>query len=106
MEIGNQLEAAVDQMHKLVKSDLVTKLKDANEATVRLLIIDEVLSILGWQKHEYEPEKVTSTGDYTDYRLSIENQPRLIVEAKRIAVIETFPKTIQQPEYSNSYLYS
>jgi len=66
MENNNQLEAAADQIQKLVKSDLVTELRGANEAKVRLLIIDEVLGILGWQKHEYEPEQMTSTGGYTD----------------------------------------
>jgi len=106
IELNGQLEAAANQLDKLVKSDLVNKLRGANEAKVRLLVIDEVLSILGWQKHEYEPEMVTSTGRYTDYRLSIEDQPRLIVEAKRIGIIEPFPKGIQQSEYSNAYLYN
>jgi len=54
IELNGQLEAAANQLDKLVKSDLVNKLRGANEAKVRLLVIDEVLSILGWQKHEYE----------------------------------------------------
>ena len=106
MEYKDRLDIAAEQMNRLVKSDLVNKLRDANEATVRLLIIDEVLNVLGWDKNEYQPEQVTSKGGYTDYRLSIENQPRLIVEAKRIGTIEPFPKSIQQPQYSNSYLYN
>ena len=106
MEYRDRLDTAIEQMDKLVKSDLVNKLRGANEAMVRLLIIDEVLNILGWDKHEYQLEKVTSNGGYTDYRLSIENQPRLIVEAKRLGTVEPFPRSIQQSQYSNSYLYN
>ncbi|HZO75273.1 MAG TPA: hypothetical protein VFB60_23905 [Ktedonobacteraceae bacterium] len=95
MDANSQLEHAVSQMKQLVDGELVNKLCGENEATIRLLIIDEVLSILGWQRHEYKPEKVTSTGNYTDYRLSIENQARLIVEAKRIGFIGSFPKSIR-----------
>jgi len=69
MEYINQVEAAANQMERLVKGDLVNKLREANEASVRLLIINEVLGILGWDKHEYHPEQVTSTGDFTDYRM-------------------------------------
>jgi hypothetical protein len=105
MDASSQRESAVNQMKHLVGSDLVNTLRGENEATVRLCMIDEVLSLVGWQKHDYKPERITSTGRYTDYRLSIENQPRLIVEAKRIGAIEPFPKSIRLPQYTNSFLY-
>jgi predicted type IV restriction endonuclease len=99
------LNNAVNRMQELVKSNPVKQLRGANEAKTRLLIIDEVLSILGWSKNEYEPEQATSTRSYTDYRLTIDGQPRLIVEAKRIGVVNPLPKSIQRPEYFNSFLY-
>ncbi|HEY1353660.1 MAG TPA: hypothetical protein VGF67_28970 [Ktedonobacteraceae bacterium] len=105
MDARSQLEAAATRMKLLVESDLVNTLRAENEATVRLRIVDEVLSILGWQKHEYGLERVTSTGGYTDYRLSIENQTRLIVEAKRIGIMQPFLKAVRQPQYTNFFLY-
>jgi GTPase SAR1 family protein len=100
------LNNAVHRMQELIKSNPVKQLQGANEAKTRLLIIDEVLSLLGWSKNEYEPEQATSTRSYTDYRLTIEGQPRLIVEAKRIGVVNPLPKSIQRPEYFNSFLYN
>ena len=41
----------------------------ANEAKTRLLIIDEVLKILGWDSSEFNPEAHTSTNGYIDYLL-------------------------------------
>ena len=76
------------------------------QGPTRLLIIDEVLSILGWSKIEYDPERSTSTGTYTDYRLTLDGESRLIVEAKRIGVIQPLPKTLQRPEYANSFLFN
>ncbi len=106
MEHNSQIEDAANQMQELIRSGIINKLRNANEAEVRLLVIDEVLRILGWSKHEYEPELITSTGGFTDYRLSIDDNPRLIVEAKRIGTIEPFPKSVRRHEYTNSYLYS
>ncbi len=58
-------------------------LQNANEAATRLLIIDEVLITLGWEKEDFNPEVNAAKAGYIDYLLSIENVPRLIVEAKR-----------------------
>lgn len=68
--------------------DKNTFLYKANEATTRLLIIDKVLEILGWDKKDFNPEIHARGAGYLDYLLSIENVPRLIVEAKRTG--ETF----------------
>jgi hypothetical protein len=75
----NQIEIAANKMGELVRSDLIKTLERANEAKTRLLIIDEVLDILGWSKSEYEPELATAVGGYTDYRLTIEGQARLMM---------------------------
>src|SRR5450755_627528 len=104
MPSSDYFDDAINQLSKLIKSHPVKQLQGANEAKTRLLIIDEVLTILGWSKSEYEPEQATSVGSYTDYRLTIDGQPRLIVEAKRLGIINPLPKTIQRPEYANSFL--
>ncbi|GHO53261.1 hypothetical protein [Ktedonobacter robiniae] len=100
------VEDAAAKMNLLVESEVIRKLQGANEAKTRLLIIDEVLSILGWSKDEYEPEQVTTIKSYTDYRLTIDGQPRLIVEAKRVGAVNPLPKNIQSRQYANSFLFN
>ncbi len=63
-----------------------TFLHSANEATTRLLIIDKVLSALGWDNEDFNPETHARETGYLDYLLSIDNVPRLIVEAKRTGI--------------------
>ena len=94
MSTNTQIEDAAKRMGKLVSSGIVNQIHNANEAKTRLMIIDTVLDILGWSKDEYEPELATELGNYTDYRLIIEGQPRLIVEAKRIGIFNALPRTI------------
>ncbi len=55
MEYRDRLDIAAEQMDRLVKSDLLNKLREANEATVRLLIIDEVLIPVCVQKGNSYP---------------------------------------------------
>ena len=105
MPTNNQIEDAARRMRELVHSDIVNQIRHANEAKTRLMIIDTVLDILGWSKGEYEPEMTTELGNYTDYRLTIEGQGRLIVEAKRIGLFNALPRTLQKPEFQNSFLY-
>ncbi len=106
MATSNNIEQAAIKMQDLVKSDLARRIKGANEAKTRLLLIDEILDILGWPKMDFNPEEATSTGGYTDYRLTIDNAPRLIVEAKRIGLVEPLPRSIQNSDYANSFLSS
>ena len=106
MSNQSHIEAAAKRMQNLANNDINNKLHGKNEATTRLLIIDEVLDILGWSKTEYNPEQITSTGGYTDYRLTIDGQPRLIVEAKRIGLFEPLPRTLQNTDYANSFLHN
>ncbi len=106
MPSGDYFDEAINRFRTLIKSHPAKQLQGANEAKTRLLVIDEVLAILGWAKTEYEPEQATSVGSYTDYRLTLDGQPCLIVEAKRIGVVAPLPKTIQRPEYANSFLFT
>jgi predicted kinase len=106
MPNSDPFEEAINRMRALVNSHFTKQLQGANEAKTRLLIIDEVLNLLGWTKTEFEPEQATPVGTYTDYRLTLEGQPRLIVEAKRVGVIAPLPKAIQRPEYANSFLFT
>ena len=63
--------------------DSAHKLHESNEAETRLLIIDEILQAIGWNKDDFHPE-YSANGEYIDYLLTVDNIPRLIVEAKRI----------------------
>ncbi len=71
---------------KKENDDRNTSLHNANEAKTRLLVIDRVLEVLGWNKADFNPETHARETGYLDYLLSIENVPRLIVEAKRTGV--------------------
>lgn len=102
----SSVEEAAIKMQELVKSNIAQRLNEANEAETRLLLIDRVLNLLGWPPEEYNPEKRTSTGGYTDYLLSVDGQPRLIVEAKRFGLVPRMPRQLQNAQYQNSYLYN
>ena len=99
-----KVEEAAFQMRELAASDIATRLQSANEAETRLLLIDRVLSILGWNLEEYNPEQPTPSGHYTDYRLTIDRQQRLIVEAKRYGRVQPISKRLQRAQYTNGYL--
>ncbi len=77
----------------------------ANEAQTRLLVIDEVLELLGWDKSEFNPERAVGGAGFTDYALSIEDNPRLVVEAKRIGLTFVASRQrLKKVEYPLSYL--
>ena len=76
----------------------------ANEATTRLLIIDEILQILGWQKKDFNPETYCKGAGFLDYLLKNGAVSRLVVEAKKGG--NTFNSPSQQltkQEYKTSY---
>ncbi len=78
---------------------------EANEAESRLLVIDEILNILGWNKEEFIPEAYCRTAGYADYILSTERTPRLVVEAKKIGATFGLPtSSLTSNEYTVSYL--
>jgi predicted type IV restriction endonuclease len=73
----------------LLKDVSALRLADANEATTRLKLIDEILfDVLGWTKDDVEvEERVTEDGktQFIDY-LCRTAQTSLLIEAKRISV--------------------
>lgn len=77
----------------------------ANEATTRLIIIDEILRILGWNSEEFNPETHTSTNGYIDYLLKHNSTPKLVVEAKKIGLTFCTPSSRKPThhEYTVSY---
>ncbi len=101
----SRVEEAAEQMRELVNSNPTQRLQNSNEAETRLLLVDRILAILGWAPEEYKPEQPTSTGGYTDYLLTLDGQPRLIVEAKKKGYLQPLSVNIQNPQYTNSYLY-
>lgn len=100
-------ERAHSQLKALIKKYQEQKdsLQDGNEAKTRLLLIDEVLKILGWDESEFNPEAKSGTAGYIDYLLEYDGKPCLVVEAKKYGI--TFSsnnkKTITKHEYPVSY---
>ncbi|HFU1699797.1 TPA: hypothetical protein ACH4YC_004791, partial [Klebsiella quasipneumoniae] len=99
-------EKAFEKFKTLQENYITHKetLFEANEAEIRLLMIDEILQILGWKKEEFTPEAFCGTSGYADYILSIERNPRLVVEAKKIGVTFGLPtSSLTSNEYTVSY---
>ncbi|HEN3610819.1 TPA: hypothetical protein U5E44_004084, partial [Yersinia enterocolitica] len=78
------------QENFIIHKDLIF---EANEAEVRLIVIDRILSLLGWEKEEFSPEAFCNTAGYADYILTTERSSRLVVEAKKVGVTFGFPTT-------------
>ena len=105
--LGMSREKAFEKFKEVRERYIARKdiLFEANEAESRLLVIDEILNILGWNKEEFTPEAYCRTAGYADYILSTERTPRLVVEAKKIGVTFGLPKnTLTLNEYSVAYL--
>jgi len=102
--MAGKMEEASERMWQLVNDPAVGRLQEANEAETRLLLVDRVLGILGWPADEYKPEAPIAGGGYTDYRLTVDRQQRLIVEAKKYGRILPLPKVLKGQQYSNSFL--
>jgi len=84
------------------------ELKILNEAATRLLIIDRILISLGWERNSFHPEEFVGMTGYTDYKLEVDEIPRLIVEAKKAG--NTFTDSRQrlgkESRYKLGYLRS
>jgi hypothetical protein len=105
MQNNNSAEHAARQLRELIDTNIVEDLQGANEAETRLRLVDEVLALLGWNKAEYNPERATSLGDYTDYLLAVDGVSRLIVEAKRVGRVPPPKTTLMSPTYEIQYLH-
>jgi hypothetical protein len=85
----------------------IDKLYQANEAKTRLLIINTVLNALGWSNESFNPEEYAGQVGYTDYLLTIDSVPRMVVEAKRGGQTFREPTTqLKRHTYKLSYLRS
>ncbi|GGB21183.1 P-loop NTPase fold protein [Agarivorans gilvus] len=98
---------ALEKFTKLIsqhREDLAG-ISSANEATTRLLIIDDILAILGWKKTDYNPEKWLSNAGFTDYLLTSKGTPRLVVEAKKTGqTFKSLTKNTSKTDYEIRYL--
>lgn len=82
-------------------------LHSANEATTRLLLVDEFLQAIGWSKSEFHPEEAAGQVGYSDYLLTAEGTPRIVVEAKRTGHTFSSPaKSHTKQSYALNYLRS
>jgi hypothetical protein len=80
-------------------------LGELNEAATRLLLVDELLLLLGWDKADFHPETKVGVKSFTDYSLSAGAATRIIVEAKRTG--HTFSSTksvLRKSEYELGYM--
>ncbi len=86
--------------------DRINSLKDeeANEASTRLQLVDDILLALGWAKNEFNPEANTGISNYTDYLIKINKTPHLVVEAKKIGIMFSLPQTLNRKEYTAKFL--
>lgn len=107
LTILSQKEVALKKLQEVAETfkDRESSIHSANEAKTRLLVIDEILKVLGWNSDEFNPETHTSTNGYIDYLLKHNNVPKLVVEAKKIGLTFCTPTSRKptQHEYTVSY---
>lgn len=72
---------------------------DANEASVRLKVIDEIVfEVLDWEKSEVDVEKYVRETGFADYVFTIGKHVALVLEAKRSSIAFTMPEGLFKPE--------
>jgi hypothetical protein len=79
-------------------------LHELNEAATRLLVIDRILEAIGWDKEQFNPEEYSGSAGYTDYLLKVDDEPRLIVEAKKSGQTFFSNKRLAKTEYHLGYV--
>lgn len=99
-------ERAFENLKNIYSGIGKQNLYEANEAETRLLVIDKVLSLLGWDEECFHPESKTYSGQYLDYLLTDNNVPRLIVEAKRIGATFNASQNLKKNTYKLGYIRS
>ncbi len=87
-------------------SENIEDLALVNEAATRLLVIDEILGALGWDRTEFNPEHKTHTGQFIDYLLTVDGYGKCIVEAKRVGKTFFHSKRLNRTSYTISFLMS
>jgi hypothetical protein len=81
-----------------VKCKADKRLRQANEASTRVELIDGVLKALGWPSFDAAREVPSGTGRFLDYELRTSREPWMVVEAKRVEA--TFELSIPAPKGS------
>jgi hypothetical protein len=82
------------------------RIHEANEAKTRVILIDSILNALGWENNDFNPETPAGS-EYIDYLLSVDGNPKVIVEAKRLGNTFASPaKQLREVSYSLSYFKS
>lgn len=76
-------EARAEVESALSRFGRTRRLSEANEQTTRCELIDAILNALGWGAGTFDREVPSGAGDYLDYELKSQNEPWLVVEAKR-----------------------
>jgi predicted transport protein len=98
------LSAAVQ--HALDTAEKLKQAGSGNEANTRALVIDPVLSALGWNLMDFDVvhrEYAVYDGTFLDYALKIDGAPRLFVEAKAVGKSLSDPKFVSQTiNYANN----
>jgi hypothetical protein len=89
-----ELKEAVEEAFSKFKAD--RRLRQANEATTRVELIDRVLQAVDWPSFEVDREVPSGTGRFLDYELRAGRDPWLVLEAKRIGA--TFELTKDGPK--------
>lgn len=59
------------------------RFREANEAKVRLSVINAILRAVGWKDADVEVEVPSGAGDFLDYELYAQEQAWMVLEAKR-----------------------
>jgi hypothetical protein len=78
------------------------KLAKENEAKTRLLLIDRILELLGWELEDFNPEySLNNDPGFIDYLVSYDQKPQFIVEAKKRGI--TFGHSLRGNLKKNSY---
>lgn len=101
-------ENAFERLEKLKQKygNKAENIAEANEAETRVVLIDEILKILGWQPDEFKPE-ARSGKNFIDYLLTADGIPRVVVEAKRLGKTFGFPShQMHETSYKVSYFRS
>jgi hypothetical protein len=109
IESAKTRENAAGLLIKLRKEygERASILSSENEAKTRLLLVDQILAALGWDKKNFNPEQPAGSIGYTDYRITVDGISHFIVEAKRVG--HTFGKPrqgLRRVEYVLNYIRS
>jgi hypothetical protein len=81
--------------YEAVLDELNRQIKDQNESSTRLRVIDTVLfDILQWDKNDVDTEKYCRANGFADYVFHVSGKPLLVIEAKKTGINFLLPNRI------------